>query len=974
MITKKRVLYLSFLFLLFFFSMNAYAQSVTVTGNVRSAAGDGLYGVSVMEVGTKHTTITNKEGGFAIQVASASKLSFSFAGYKTSVVAIQEQMNIHLVLEEEESEIDEAIIAYGSQPKAMVTGSMATIYGDELREVPASNITQALQGRIAGLQLSQTSTKPGTSMQMRIRGTHSVDYTNDPLIMLDGAPFAGSITDISIDDIKRIDVLKDITMTGMYGSRGSNGVILITTNKGVKGQKMQLTYNGYYGLKSAIEYPMMNAAEFIKLRATAGRFGYGMDESDQTDTDWQGLLYRTGLVSNHDIGLSGGTKKGNYKFHVGYYNDKAVVPGLDYSRFSLRGAFEQEIGSYLRFGFSTNSNFNVNNGEGFEVFNVLTMTPIADPFVRDAGGNVVSTKRVINLPADNMPVVTRDIINNLGDQWIDQTQGYGSYNSLYGEIKIPGIKGLKYTMNFGLNHRNSTTEKYTGVGVLRVSDDYPAQTKHGESKLFQNTMEHLLSYDRVFSQKHRLNATLLSSVGRTKYSRKNYKYSNEALSSADSVFTTSGYRSLVGRVMYSFDDRYMISATVRSDASLGLIPITNSQQTSPSVAMGWDIRKASFMKHTSSIDALKLRVEYGKGALTLGSETVITKNAGLDFSVFKGRLSGAAEFYIINSKEFRWILSLPGGPDLSVRQIDGASIQNKGMELTLKAIVLNNLNGWSWNVGVNLYTNKSKVVALPMGEATDPERRLFMGHSLNVIYEYKRIGLWNKTDADYQYLSVLEPQGNVGMIKVEYTGAYDETGKPVRAIGYQDRQIIDCDPDFMGGINSHLAYKGFDLVITGVFQSGGILNSTLYGRDSYLNMNSGRRGQIKIDYWTPDHTNAKYPAPGGVANGDFPKYGNTTGYFNASYLKINTITVGYNVRSELLKTAGFEKLRLYGTLQNPFVLFSPYYNETGMDPQTNSYAGDGPANAMPPTPGRFLIVAANTPSTKNFIIGVNVAF
>jgi len=212
------------------------------------------------------------------------------------------------------------------------------------------------------------------------------------------------------------------------------------------------------------------------------------------------------------------------------------------------------------------------------------------------------------------------------------------------------------------------------------------------------------------------------------------------------------------------------------------------------------------------------------------------------------------------------------------------------------------------------------------------------------------------------------------MIKVEYTGAYDETGKPVRAIGDQDRQIIDCDPDFMGGINSRLTYKGFDLVIVGVFQRGGILNSTLYGYDSYLNMNSGRRGQIKIDYWTPDNTNAKYPAPGGAASGDIPKYGNTTGYFNASYLKINTITVGYNVRSELLKTAGFEKLRLYGTLQNPFVLFSPYYNETGMDPQTNSYADDGAANAMPPTPSRFLIVAANTPSTKNFIIGVNVTF
>jgi TonB-dependent SusC/RagA subfamily outer membrane receptor len=970
---KKQVFNISLLFFMFFFSINTYAQSVTLTGNVRSAAGDGLYGVSVQEVGTKNTTITNKEGGFTIQVASASKLSFSFAGYKTSVVDIQGQMDIQLVLEEEDREIDEAIIAYGSQPKTMVTGSMATIYGDELREVPASNITQALQGRIAGLQLLQTSTKPGTSMQMRIRGTHSANNTNDPLIILDGAPFAGSITDISIDDIKRIDVLKDATMTAMYGSRGGNGVILITTNKGVKGKKMQLTYNGYYGLKSAIEYPMMNAAEFIKLRAAAGISQYGNDESDNVDTDWQGQLYRTGMVNNHDIGLSGGTKKGNYKFHVGYYNDKAVVPGLDYSRFSLRGAFEQEIGSYLRLGFSTNSNFNVNNGEGLEVFNVLTMTPIADPFVRDAEGNITSTKRFVNMATDYMPVVTRDIINNLGDQWIDKTKGYGSYNSFYGEVKIPGIKGLKYAINVGLNHRNSTTEKYTGVGVFSVDEHYPAYKSHGESRIFNQTIDQQLGYDRVFSQKHRLSATLLFSWERTKYSSNKYVYSNSTLSSADSSITKSGYRSVVGRVVYSFDNRYMISATVRSDASLRSAA-TYYEKTFPSVAMGWDIRKASFMKQASSIDALKLRVGYGQRALTLGSETVITKNIGLDFSVFKGRLSGAAEYYVDNSKEVIMVLNLPGGTGSGIQQIDGVSIRNQGMELTLKAMVLKNMNGWSWDVGVNLYTNKNKVVALPMGQTKDMANCLFVGHPLNVIYDYKKTGLWNKTDADYQYMSILEPQGNVGMIKVEYTGATDETGKPVRAIGEQDRQIIDCDPDFMGGINSRLTYKGFDLVVVGVFQSGGILNSTLYGTDSYLNMNSGRRGQIKTDYWTPDHTNAKYPAPGGVANGNQPKYGSTTGYFNASYLKINTITIGYNVRSELLKTVGFSTLRLYGTLQHPFVFFSPYYNETGLDPQTNSYANNGANNVMPSTINRFLVAGANTPSTKNFIVGVNVTF
>ena len=987
--TKKSAVILSLVFLLFFFSMNIYAQSITVTGSVKSASGSGLYGVSVMEMGTTNATITNRAGGFAINASAKSKLSFSCAGYQTSIVDVQGRMIINVVLEDENKAMNEVAIGYGTQRKERVTGSVSSIQGAELREVPASNITQALQGRVAGLQMSQTSTKPGAEMQIRIRGTHSFYNTNDPLIILDGIPFAGSISDISIDDIKNIDILKDASMTAIYGTRGANGVILITTGKGIKGQKMQITYNGYYGLKTAIKYPMMNAAEFIKLRALAGRYTNGKDESNDIDTDWQNLFYRTGTVTNHDLELFWGTKKGNYKFDVGYYKDQAVVPGSDYSRFSLRGSLEQEVGKFFRFGFSTNSNYNVSNGEDLGLHGVLFLTPIADPFIRDANGNITSTKRTVRVSIGDEWVYTRDVINNLGDQWIDKTKAYGSYNSLYGEVKIPGIEGLKYRINLGINYRNSNVEVYKGMGVFNAYIINQTYTNNGESSLFNRTVDHQLSYDRIFSQKHRLNVTALYLTEKTKSNVNETAYNDTILRYGYLSRITSDLNSIVGRVMYSFDDSYMISATVRSDASLKQ-NFTYSRQTSPAVSMGWNIRKATFMKHATSIDALKLRAGFGQVASTIeresdvtkntgvdypiirsflpGMESTVTKNAGLDFSIFKGRLSGAAEYYITNTKGYVLSQDLRG----EVSQEKVGNIQNKGWEFTLKATVLKDLNGWSWDVDVNLYTNKNKVVALLVGHTMDMSNWLFVGHPINVIYDYKRIGLWNKTDADYKYMSTLEPNGNVGMIKVQYTGAYDETGKPVRAIDNRDRQIIDCDPHFMGGINTRLAYKGFDLVITGVFQSGGILNSTLYGLDSYLNMLNGRSGQIKVDYWTPDHTAARYPAPGGASSGDNPKYASTSGYFDASYLKINTITLGYNFTSKLLKNAGFEKLRLYGTLQHPFVFFSPYYNETGMDPQTNSYGNDNIAS--PSGPKRLLIVGFNTPSTKNFIMGVNVTF
>ena len=255
------------------------------------------------------------------------------------------------------------VVGYGTQRREAVTGSVASMSGDKIRDVPSSNITQALQGRVSGVDMEQTSTKPGATMQIRIRGTRSLNASNDPLVVLDGIPFAGSIGDISTSDIKSIDILKDASATAIYGSRGANGVILITTNKGLKGQKAKVTYNGYYGVKNIFaQYPMMNGPEFRALRTAANMYPIdGADESDSYNTNWQDLFYRTGAVTSHDLGVSGGTEKGNYNFGVGYYKDEAVIPGQDYSRFSFRGTLDQEVGKFFRFGFTTNSNYSITN-------------------------------------------------------------------------------------------------------------------------------------------------------------------------------------------------------------------------------------------------------------------------------------------------------------------------------------------------------------------------------------------------------------------------------------------------------------------------------------------------------------------------------------------------------------------------------------------------------------------------------------
>jgi hypothetical protein len=297
--------------------------------------------------------------------------------------------------------------------------------------------------------------------------------------------------------------------------------------------------------------------------------------------------------------------------------------------------------------------------------------------------------------------------------------------------------------------------------------------------------------------------------------------------------------------------------------------------------------------------------------------------------------------------------------------------QNKGFEFSANGVIINDANGFTWEAGINLYANRNKLVALASGQEKDEGNWWFVGYPIDVIYDYKYVGLWQLGD---EYMNIYEPGGNPGMIKVEYTGEYNEDGSPARAIGAADRQPISLEPDLQGGFSTRLAYKGLDLNVVGAFKVGGKLISTLYSSSGYLNMLTGRRNNVRVDYWTPENYDARYPAPEGLISNDNPKYGSTLGYFDASYLKIRTITLGYNFESiDWLKNKGISKLRVYCSAQNPFVFFSPYNDESGMDPETNSF-GDENAAVTETYKSRLLTIGTNTPATKNYLFGINLTF
>ena len=292
----------------------ALAQNVTISGKVKDSTGEPVIGASVLEKGTTNGIITDFDGNFNLSVGSNSTLVVSFVGYKTQEIPVNGQTSFNIVLKEDTEVLEEVVvIGYGTARKSDVTGSIASVGGDELREVPATNITYALQNRVAGVDLSQTSSKPGATMQIRIRGTRSLTASNDPLVVLDGIPFMGNLSDINPGDIKSMDILKDASSTAIYGSRGANGVILITTHKGAVNSPAKFTYNGYVGVKTVFsQYPMMSGDKFAEMREYAGKYQNSLDEVAGTNTNWQDLIYRDGMVTSHEIGVTGGTKGGSY--------------------------------------------------------------------------------------------------------------------------------------------------------------------------------------------------------------------------------------------------------------------------------------------------------------------------------------------------------------------------------------------------------------------------------------------------------------------------------------------------------------------------------------------------------------------------------------------------------------------------------------------------------------------------------------
>ncbi len=999
-------LWLSLLFILI--PVLGFTQTISISGIVKDTTGETIIGASVLEKGTTNGTITDFDGNFILSVPSQATLVISFVGYETQEIAVAGKTHFNVTLNDDTQVMDEVVVVgYGTAKKSDVTGAIATVNERTLKQVPVSNVAQSMQGRITGVQVQQTSTRPGQDSQIRIRGTRSLTASNNPLIIVDGIPFGGSMNDIAPDDIKSVDILKDASATAIYGSRGANGVILITTNRG-NYKESAVTYNGYAGFgKVAKKYQVFNADEFLEYKRQPGNTAWSLLTQEEEglrnglDTDWQDLLYKTATIQSHDITVSGGSDNLSGSVGLGYYDETAVLPGQDYTRYSLRAALDFKVNKWLKFGLNTNNSFGLTNGEtASPMFDLLANSPLVSPYNPDGTIN----KQPHNPREDSYnPLYVKD--DNL---WTQERKRFNTLNSMYAEIQF--LPELKYRANIGLNYTHTDYgDFYASESNFKAGGLSSASTNY--TTTYNYAIENLLYYDKTFNQKHRLGVTLMqsvednyhrySSVTGTNMAADYMQYYNlgmaqdgVSVNGNTQVYYRQSLLSYMGRLNYAFDSRYMATVTFRSDGS-SVLSKGHKWHTYPSVALAWNINNESFMDNLHWMDMLKLRVGYGEtsnqsvspystlGRLSqnrynfgteyvygyylsslsnpeVGWEFTKSYNAGIDWSVLSGRISGSFDFYIQKTQDLLVNQQLPGSSGITgTILVNVGKTENKGFEMAIRSqnFVAKKEGDFTWDTNFNLSLNRNKLLELNSGVTQDEGNGWFVGHPIDVIYDWNKLGIWQSSEAAEAAKYGCVP----GDIKIE---DYHKDGK----IDGNDRYIVGkFEPDFEFGFTNSFTYKNFDMDIVTYGQIGGTLVSTIHQDQAYINRLDGRRNNLKVDYWREDNPTNAFPR---VNSSVSTTYYSTLGYYDATYWKIKTITLGYTVPAKITQKWNISNLRIYLSCNNVATLFSPYMKDAGgVDPQPTGYFsvenGGGKQNS------RQLTVGLNTPPARQFLVGIN---
>ncbi|MXV52274.1 SusC/RagA family TonB-linked outer membrane protein [Pedobacter sp. HMF7647] len=994
------------------------AQNKKVTGRVTSSDDGGpLPGVSVKIKGATAGTVTDAGGNYTINAASTATLVFTYIGYDPKEAEVGNRTTINIQIKPHENSLQQVVVVgYGTQKRSDITGAVASVSSKQISELPVANLQQALQGRIAGIDVASNGSKPGSGVVVRIRGRRSFAAGNDPLYVVDGIPFSGDLGDISPNDIESMDVLKDASATAIYGSRGANGVVLVTTKRG-KVSKPSVSYAGYAGFSTPLgSYDILQGDKFASYKREAYRAIGQYDPNDPgaiiddpatfktttvfepvelesmktgRNTNYQDMILENGFQQQHYLGFLGGNDNTKYAASANYYDEKGVIDGLDFERFNLKLNLDQNIGKKIKIGLSTIATLGQRNGASINYLGQsLVNSPLTVPY--DANGNLVFKN-------SNDALLSNPLSEVVPGANVDELNRTRIFASIFGEYQI--IDGLAFHINFGPSYYSTRNGRfvgrYTNARNLGEPQAFTANTNN-----FSYTLENILTYKKQIKD-HSIGATALYSIqndrtenysdaveGVPVESQQFYNLGNATtITSVGSNLTEWTIESFMGRLNYGFKDKYLVTLTGRADGSSRFAP-GNKWSFFPSFAVAWRLKEENFLKNKEFLNDLKLRGGYGRtgntgispyatqGALgrtvyAFGSasafgfsptaitnpdlkwETTSTINLGLDFSFFNYRLNGSVDLYRQNTTDLLMPRQLPiTGGYSTVLQNVGAT-QNKGVELSLSSINFDTPGGFKWSTELNVTINREKIVSLYDGTADDIGNSWFIGQPLTVYYDFERIGVWQTSEA----AEAAKYSAKVGEIKIkdqDGNGTIDAT---------KDRVILGSDiPKWTGGITNRFSYKGFDFSAFIYVREGSMIRSNFHSDNGTY---AGRYNVIAADYWTPENPSNYYPRPN--KNQERPNYVSTLTYYDGSFLKVRNMQLGYSLPKKVIDKIKIQSLRVYASAQQPFILFSSYRDK---------YHGIDPEFAVGPSNGReqSTSISVDAPPTRTFIFGVNASF
>ena len=1027
--------YYCLLFLFFLVTKFAVAQT-QVKGIVNDSNGIPLPGVAILEKGTTNGVITDFDGNYTIKANDNAILIFSYLGFLTKEVNVNSRSSITVVLEESVESLNEVVvIGYGSQLKEDISGSVSSVDTETLGTIPQVSIDQMIQGRAAGVSITTNSGKPGGAVSVRIRGVNSISGSSEPLYIIDGVPVSGDssrggdpnsdgggtspLASLNPNDIESVDILKDASATAIYGSRGSNGVVIITTKRG-KSEKSLISFNSFVSIQEPTnKIEVLDLQGYAKLQNAINQI-YGLNEVVEylrpellgKGTDWQSEIFENALMESHQISFSGGDERSNYFISAGNVDQGGTVIGSGFNRSTIRANINSKMTDKINVGINitasrTDEKLTLNGrSDGIIGLSLLNNPAIA---VYNPDGSFAGPSLDDDFRTENP--IAKALSNS------DRLRKNSIFGNIFVEFKLSEhlTHRTEFGGSFGTDLQNKFSPRYSYGEVVIGSNTLSVTNRHNDFWIIKN----FLTYHNRFNDSHDLTVLLGTESQESSWggntSTDGDFVGNEVpiLGTGDADDNNTQYKgshaleSYFGRVIYSFNNKYSLTASLRADGSSNFHGEHNWGYF-PSISGAWKLSHEDFMKDFSALGNLKVYGGYGEvgnqnvpgfaygsklstvntglgtgflqynfGSRRLTWESSTQTNLGISFSLFESGLDATVELYNKVSKDFLYQYAatdfITGGSAFGAIQapwVNLGEMENKGIDVTLNYGASSKDFSWNSSLTVSHYKNKVRNLGNvnqingTMNINYDGEQNITItkpGQAIGLFYGLEVEGIFRSVDdfkdAAIQYGRPFEDAlfGTTWLGDIKYK---DQNNDGV--IDDHDRTVIGTPhPDFTFGFQNSFNYKNFDL---SVFLQGSYGNDVFNGIGRLLT--SGNRtytnqlGSV-LDYWSVDNPDAGSPR---LARNDTRNIEVSDRYIeDGSYLRIQNVTFGYTLNSDLANKIGISKLKLYGSIQNLYT----FTNYTGYDPEIGSYNQNTLLTGI--DAGRY-------PSPRTYTIGVNVEF